>query len=104
MGRRFFGERFNYKAVAAAQTTAQICGEGGFLHTLTVVPASSGASTVTLYDGTTALFVTPAFAGGAETKPYTLHLDIIATSTKGFNVTTGASVSVIVSGQHWDGN
>jgi hypothetical protein len=100
MGRRDFATQFNYKAIAAGQTTSQVCGEGGFLHSLTVIPASSGAGTVTLFDGTTAIMVTPAFTGGAETKPYTLHLDIIAESTKGFNVTTGASVSVIVSGNY----
>jgi hypothetical protein len=90
------GNRFNYKTVAASQTTASICLAGGFLNTLTVVPASSGAGTVTLLDGSTTLIVTPAFAGGAETKPYSLHINAIADTE--FKITTGASVSVIVSG------
>jgi hypothetical protein len=98
MADAYLGNKFNYKAVAAGQTTAQICGQGGFLHTLTVIPASSGAAASTLFDGTTAIVVTPTFAGGAETKPYTLTLDIVAESTKGFNITTGASCSVVVSG------
>jgi hypothetical protein len=91
--------RFNYKTVAASQTTAQIVGPGGFIHTYTVMPASSGAGTTSLIDGSTTVFTTPTFAGGAETKPYTLTLNITAESTDGFKVTTGASVSVLLSGR-----
>jgi hypothetical protein len=96
MGKFREGNRFNYKTVAASQTTASICLAGGFLNTLTVVPASSGAGAVSLLDGSTTLFTTPSFAGGAETKPYTLHINAIADTE--FKVTTGASVAVIVSG------
>jgi hypothetical protein len=72
------GNRFNYKAVAAGQTTSQICGKGGYLDTFTVIPASSGAAAAALLDGSTTIFTTPAFTGGAETKPYTLHLHMYA--------------------------
>lgn len=92
------GNMFNYKVVAAGQTTAQICGPGGYIDTYTVIPASSGAVTTALIDGSTTLFTTPTFAGGAETKPYTLSLGIFSESSQGFKITTGASVSVIVSG------
>jgi hypothetical protein len=98
MADAYLGNKFNYKVVAAGQTTSQICGQGGFINTFTVVPASSGAATAALLDGSTTLFTTPTFVGGAETKPYTLHLNISAESSGGFKVTTGASVSVIVSG------
>ena len=93
------GTRFNYKLVAAGQTTAQICGEGGFIHTYTVIPASSGAGVTTLIDGSTTLLTTPTFVGGAPIpQPTQYVLDIIADSTAGFKVTTGASVSVLVTG------
>jgi hypothetical protein len=92
-----FATKFNYKAVAASQSTAQLCGEGGFLHSITVVPASSTPQAITLFDGTTGLFTIP-IGAGEGTKPYTLTLDIFAESTKGFNITTGASVAVICSG------
>jgi hypothetical protein len=98
MGDAYQGNKFNYKSVAAGQTTSQICGQGGYLDTYTVVPASSGAAATSLLDGSTTIFTTPAFTGGAETKPYTLHLHIFAESTSGFKVTTGASVAVLVSG------
>jgi hypothetical protein len=94
------GSRFNYKVVAAGQTTSQICNAGGFIHTYTVIPASSGAGTSALLDGSTTIFTTPTFVGGAETKPYTLTLNIQSESTSGFKITTGASVSVIVSGNY----
>lgn len=92
------GQWFNYKVVAASQTTSQVGGPGCYLDSYTVVPASSGAGTTALLDGSTTLFTTPTFAGGAETKPYTLHLGIYSESTAGFKITTGASVSVLVSG------
>jgi hypothetical protein len=96
----YLGNKFNYKAVAAGQTTSQICGQGGYIDTFTVIPASSGAAAASLLDGSTTVFTTPSFAGGAETKPYTLHLKMFAESTGGFKVTTGASVSVLVSGNY----
>lgn len=94
---------FNYKVIAASQTTSAVIGEGGFIHTYTVMPLSSGAGTTALLDGSTTVFTTPVFAGGAETKPYTLTLDIVAETTAGFSITTGASVSVLVSGRIPDG-
>jgi hypothetical protein len=94
------GTRFNYKSVAAGQTTSQICRPGGFINTYTVMPLSSGAGTTALLDGSTTVFTTPTFVGGAETKPYTLTLNIQSESTEGFKITTGASVSVIVSGNY----
>jgi hypothetical protein len=93
----FIGNNFNYKTVAASQTTAQICGEGGYLESITVIPASSTPQTVALLDGSTTLFTIVTGAGG-DTKPYTIRIGGFAESSGGFKVTTGASVSVIVSG------
>jgi hypothetical protein len=92
-----FGNRFNYKTVAASQTTAQICGEGGYMESITVLPASSTPGVVTLIDGSTNIMAIIAGAGDG-TKPYTVRVGAFAESTGGFKVTTGASVSVIVSG------
>jgi hypothetical protein len=92
-----FGSRFNYKTVAASQTTAQICGEGGYIESITVINPSSTPGTVALLDGSTTLFTIPAGAGG-DTKPYTVRVGAFAESSAGFKVTTGSCVSVLVSG------
>jgi len=94
---RSYGDAPVYKTVAASQTTAQICSEGGYIDTLTVVPASSTPQAVALLDGSTTLFTIPAGIGG-DTKPYTLFIHACSKSTGGFKITTGASVAVIVSG------
>lgn len=94
----FPGNKFNYKIVAAAQTTAQICGEGGFIGSYTVIPASSGGGTTALLDGSTTIMTTPVHTGIAGSRPYTLVLNIFSEATEGFKITTGASVSVLVSG------
>jgi hypothetical protein len=93
----YSGNRFNYKTVAASQTTAQICGEGGYLESITVLPASSTPGVVTLIDGSTTIMAIIAGAGDG-TKPYTVRVGAFAESSGGFKITTGASVSVIVSG------
>jgi hypothetical protein len=92
-----FGNRFNYKTVAASQTTAQICGEGGYIESITVINPSSTPGGVTLLDGSTNIMVIPTGAGG-DTKPYTVRIGAFAESTGGFKITTGSCVSVIVSG------
>jgi hypothetical protein len=94
---QFPGNRFNYKTVAASQTTAKMCGEGGYIESVTVLPASSTPGVVTLLDGSTAIMSIIAGAGDG-TKPYTVRVGAFAESSLGFFITTGASVSVIVSG------
>jgi hypothetical protein len=91
------GNRFNYKTVAASQTTAQVCGEGGYIESITVLPASSTPGAVTLIDGSTNIMAIILGAGGG-TQPYTVRVGAFAESSGGFKITTGASVSVIVSG------
>jgi hypothetical protein len=92
------GNNFNYKVIPSGSTTATVCGEGGFISTYTVVPLSSAATTTTLFDGTTAVFITPVHTGIAGSRPYTLQLNIFSESTAGFKVSTGSSVSVVISG------
>ena len=94
---KFIGNNFNYKTVAASQTTAQICGEGGYIESITVINPSSTPGTVALIDGSTTLFTIPTGAGG-DTKPYTVRVGAFAESSGGFKITTGSCVSVLVSG------
>lgn len=96
-------EHSQYVTVAASQTTAQIStsgdgAKGDYLHRLIVVPASSAVGAVTLLDGTTAVMSIPALAGG-DSKPYYVECGLAATSTKGWVVTTGSSVSIVAVGR-----
>ena len=99
MGDAFVGNRFNYKAIAAGQTTAPICGEGGYIARIQVANATSAAGAWSLLDGTTVIYAGPTPVGSAAPQlTYNVDLGIFADTTKGFNITTGASVSVLVSG------
>ena len=70
-----------------------------YLNTLTIVPNSTGAATVVLSDGTTAILSIPAAAHAVDPHPYTVNLGgITNTSTVGFKLVLGASVAAIVSG------
>jgi hypothetical protein len=94
-----------YKSIAASQTTAQISNistgsPGDYIESITVIPASSAATTLVLLDGTTAVFSIPTNAGtGTGTacpQPYSIPLGIRAQSR--FNITTGAGMSCVVIG------
>ena len=96
---------YNYKKVAAGQTTAQISISADqtkgrdYLHRVVITAASSAApGAVTIFDGTTSLLV-HTFASGATDLVAAYDLNVIADSTKGFNVTTGTSVSVVCIGR-----
>ncbi len=93
----FPGAKFNYKTVAASQTTAQVCDPGGYIESITVIPASSTPGVVTLIDGSTNVMAIVAGAG-AGTQPFTVRVGGYSESSQGFKITTGASVSVFVSG------
>jgi hypothetical protein len=95
-----------YRTVAASQSTSQIStsGDGAvgdYLDSLVIIPASTSAGAVTLFDGTTTVMLTAAFPTGATNgaNPYSIPIGIAATSTKGWNITTGAAVSVIAVGR-----
>ena len=94
-----------YVAIAASATTAPVGGVGCYLESITVIPATSAAGVVNLFDvGTTAIMAIPTIAGtGTGTvlpQPYTVQLGIRATNAStGFKITTGANVSVLAVGR-----
>jgi hypothetical protein len=94
-----------YKIIAASGTTQQIGNVstgsvGDYIESITVIPASSAATTFVLLDGTTAVFSLPTYAGGgtgtAVPQPFTIQLGIRATAR--FNITTGAGITGVVVG------
>jgi hypothetical protein len=94
-----------YKSIGASATTAQIGNvstgsPGDYIESITVIPATSAATTFVLLDGTTAVFSLPTYAGGGTgtsvPQPVSIPLGIRATSR--FNVTTGAGITGIVIG------
>jgi hypothetical protein len=105
---RFVGpqeqEHSDYVQVAASQTTAQVSRSGDatagrdYLSHVIVVRPSSTPGAVTVFDGSTALLTIPAGAGDG-TLPYTLPIGVTCRSTKGFVITTGASVAVVAVGR-----
>ena len=95
-----------YKIVAAGVTTAQISPAGNanergdFIAQLVITAASTAApGTVTLFDGTTAVGVYGFVPAGMDALTQNVYLGIQATSTKGFNITTGTSVSCVAIGR-----
>jgi hypothetical protein len=94
-----------YVTVAAGATTAPVGGVGCYLESLTIIPATSAAGVVNLFDvGTTAIMAIPTLAGtGTGTQlqtPYTIPLGIRATNAStGFKITTGSNVSVLAVGR-----
>ena len=95
-----------YKIVAASQTTAQIsvsndgCPGRDYIERLVITAASTAApGTVTLLDGTTNVGVYGFVAASMVNLTQVVDLGILATSTKGFNITTGTSVSVVAVGR-----
>lgn len=101
-------EHSQYKVVLASCSTTQVstisdAAVGDYLHQLIVVPASSAAGVVTVFDGATAVLSIPAVAGsgtGTVTPPpYTLKCGMAAVTTQGWNITCGASVHAIAVGR-----
>jgi hypothetical protein len=98
---------YTYRKVAASQTTAQISISADqtkgrdYLHRVIVTAASTAApGAVTIFDGTTSLLThNVQITGYTGTNVYTYDVGVISDSTKGFNVTTGSSVSVVCIGR-----
>lgn len=95
-----------YKAVAAGVTTAQISASGDgvpgrdYLSHVIITAASTAApGKVTVFDGTTQLCAHGWNATVATELVQTIIIDCIAESTKGFNITTGTSVSAVAVGR-----
>jgi hypothetical protein len=91
-----------YETVAASQTD-QMCGASGaagdVLTGLLIIPATVSPGAVSIEDGSTNTVV---FAGGTDSvltlHPFYVPLGIVS-STGGWEITTGANVSVIAVGQ-----
>ena len=95
-----------YKSVAAGVTTGQVSVAGDevpgrdYISHLIITAASTAApGKVTLFDGTTQLVAHGWNATVATELAQTIIIDCIAESTKGFNITTGTSVSVVAVGR-----
>lgn len=95
-----------YKKVAASQTTAQLSNSGDGVpgndyisHVIITAASTAAPGAVTLLDGTTSLFAHTFIAGTMTDLTETVIVDAVAESTKGFNITTGSSVSVVVVGR-----
>jgi hypothetical protein len=87
----------SYKSIAAGSTWS--LSTASIINTLTVIPNTTGAATVVLSDGSTAIVSIPAAAHAVSAAPYSINLGgIVATSTLGFKIVTGASVACLVSG------
>ena len=89
-------QRTMYRAIAAGSTISLTT--AAYLERITVVPLSSGAGTVTLSDGTTAILSIPAAGHAISATPYTVHLGIRSVSTLGFRIALGTSVSCLAVG------
>jgi hypothetical protein len=90
-------KRTDYKQIAAASTWS--LSTAAVLNTITIIPATTGATTFVLSDGSTAILSIPAAAHAVSAAPYTLNLGgIRSQSTLGFKIVTGASVACLVSG------
>jgi hypothetical protein len=94
------------KKIAAGQTTAQVSVSGDsvpardFCERLVITAASTAApGVVTLFDGTTTLFAHQFVAGTMTELTQSIEINAVAESTKGFNITTGTSVSVLFVGR-----
>ena len=93
--------QFDYETVAASQTDQVMGGAGAlgdFLHKIIIVPATTGAGTVSIKDGSGSsinVFVTGTLA---DLKPHVLEFNISSVSGA-WKVTTGANVSVIAIGR-----
>lgn len=87
-----------YQLVAASQTTKVLGGvgaKGDYLEAFIIIPATATPGVVTVFDGTTAIFSVPALTSIAP-----VRIEVRAFSTTGtWNITTGASVSVVAVGQ-----
>jgi hypothetical protein len=92
-----------YVTVAASQTKAPL-GTGAIgdtLNTLVIVPATTSPGAVGLYDssgGTEIIVFTGGATSVADLKPITITVNMVS-AAGGWEVTTGANVSVIAVGQ-----
>jgi hypothetical protein len=94
-----------WKAVAASQTTAQISNSGDgvpgrdYLERVYIQYTSTASpGAVTVFDGAQALFVCTPTVALIDNLTQVFEVGLHSQTTKGFNVTTGSSVSCICIG------
>lgn len=101
----FMGAGTDYETVAASQSNQILGATGGtgdYLVGLLIIPASTSPGAVSIKDGNGSSITV--FAGGASSvadlKPFFVLINAraLATTTPGWSVTTGASVSVFATG------
>lgn len=89
-----------YEAVPAS-TTDQPLGAtgtvGDYLSHIVIQPATTGAGTCTVKDGTTVIFT---FTTGTlgDLKPITVPFNAVSVNAGGWKVTTGANVAIVAFG------
>ena len=93
--------QLDYETVAASQTdqTLGVTGAtGDLLHSLLVVPATTGAGSISIKDGAGGAI--SVFVAGtlSDLTPFSIGLSIVSTAGA-WSVTTGANVSVIACGR-----
>lgn len=92
-------------AVVTNATTVQVSVSGkclgDYLSHVVVCPLSSANNAFTVFDGTTVVCATTntITAAAVQLVPVCVHMGIVATSSKGFNVTAGSGVSVTCVGR-----
>lgn len=92
-------------AVVSNGTTVQVsvAGKclGDYLSHVVVCPLSSANNAFTVFDGTTVICATTntITAAAVQLVPVSVHVGIVSSSTKGFNVTAGSGVSVTCVGR-----
>lgn len=92
----------DYETVAAGQTDQSLGPNGNagdILERLIIVPATTGAGTISIKDGSGSainVFVTGTLS---DLKPHVIQIGARSTGTGGWKVTTGANVSVIAIGR-----
>lgn len=95
----------DYVPIAASSTAAPLAittaAKGNLLYRLIISPGTTGAGAISLIDGTGSDKVTiPIFVTGtlSDLSPITLELGIVSQKAGGWNITTGANVTVLAVG------
>lgn len=96
--------------VAAGQTTANVStphdevrGRDYLSHVIITAASTAAPGAVTLFDGTTSLFVHSFHPTQQTELVQVVKVDMTATSTVGWNITTGTSVSCVAIGRFGPG-
>lgn len=99
-GVRFVSANLNYVPVVASQTGASLGPAGAigdYLNGVLVIPATTAAGNIAILDGSTSIAI---FVTGTLSSLVPFFIPIGAVSVSGaWTITTGANVSVLVTGR-----